>query len=378
MVKHGVDYNLEFMTSLNVLLIQPDTTKNPYGGMGVQADGLINALSSVNFIEHNPQSNSFFRLDENINSSLILEQCINQSVNLPNLKDLGKIDIVHSFDAATSLQGRGIANMLGVPHVMTLQLSMHWLITKLYKQKNEIATGLEISCMNSADAVIHVSKEYLYKYGVFNPNSFYMPNGIDLEKWQSTPKEKVELPGRKDAKKLCYIGRYAEMKNIEGIVNADIPDNVDVYFIGSDRGGQDPYFNLMTEYVKSKNNAYYLGPKHGDDKVNTLRTMDAVIVPSHHEPFGIVCLEALASECVLISSFESGMGEYLTEDIAIKSGTSSKTISEAIQKWLNLSKEEIQERIVLGKELCKKYSWKNSVEILENIYKHILKINKNG
>lgn len=371
-VKLGIDYNLEFMISLKILLIQPDSTKNPYGGMGVQAEGLIKALPSISFIEYNPQSNNFIMLDENIDNSLSIQQCVNQSVNLPNLKDLENIDIVHSFDASTSLQGRGIANMLGVPHIMTLQLSMHWLATKLYKQKNEVITGIEMSCINSADTVIHVSKEYLLKYSALNSNSFYMPNGIDLKNWQSTPIKHVELPGRKDAKKLCYIGRYAEMKNIEGIVNADIPDDVDVYFIGSDRGGQETYFEMMLEYVNSKDNAYYLGPKHGDDKVNTLRAMDAVIVPSYHEPFGIVCLEALASNCVLLSSFQSGMGEYLTEDIAINCGTSSKKISEAIKKWLNFSQEEVDTRINLGKTLCEEYSWKKAGETLEQIYLHTL------
>ena len=367
-MKLGIDYNLGFMISLKVLLIQPDSTKNPYGGMGVQAEGLIKALPSVDFIEYNPQSDGFIMLDENIDNSLSIQHCINQCVNLPSIKDLQNVDIVHSFDSSTSLQGRGIAKMLGVPHIMTLQLSMHWLVTKLYKQKNEITTGIEMSCINAADTVIHVSKEYLHKYAALNPNSFYMPNGIDLKKWQSTPIHNVELPGRKDAKKLCYIGRYAEMKNIEGIINADIPDDVDVYFIGIDRGGKETYFNMMLEYVDSKANAYYLGPKHGDDKVNTLRAMDAVIVPSYHEPFGIVCLEALSSKCVLLSSFKSGMKEYLTEDIAINCEISSKKISEAIKKWLNLSQEEVKTRIDLGEKLCEEYSWKKAGETLEQIY----------
>jgi glycosyltransferase involved in cell wall biosynthesis len=98
--------------------------------------------------------------------------------------------------------------------------------------------------------------------------------------------------------------------------------------------------------------------------------MDAIIVPSHHEPFGIVCLEALASGCILLSSFESGMKEYLTEDVAINCGTSIDTITKAIEYWLNIDDSET--RIQKGYDLCKKYSWEKAGTALEGIYKKVL------
>jgi glycosyltransferase involved in cell wall biosynthesis len=70
----------------------------------------------------------------------------------------------------------------------------------------------------------------------------------------------------------------------------------------------------------------------------------------------------------LLSSFQSGIKEYLTEDIAINCGTTSFEVENAINKWLNLSNEEIKTRNKLGVELCKKYSWKNSADILKEIY----------
>jgi glycogen(starch) synthase len=359
---------------INVLFIIPDSTHSPFGGMGTQAKGLIDFCKNVNFIEHNPCSYLPFYINENVEQSTIFAQLYGQAFNLPDKKLLENIDIIHSFDASTSVQGRALATHLGVPHVMTLQLSMHWLLTNIYKSHGSLFSTIELTSINMADVVIHVSKEYLNKFGILNPNSFYMPNGIDLDNWHSIKHKDVNLPGRKDAKKLCYIGRYAEMKNIEGIVGSNIPEDVDVYFIGGDRGGRENWYKMMRDYVDKNENAYYLGEKHDDEKINTLRAMDAIIVPSHHEPFGIVCLEALASNCILLSSFESGMGEYLTEDIAINCGTSSESISTAIKKWLHLSNNEITKRNKLGIELCKKYSWENSANILENIYRHVLNL----
>lgn len=360
---------------MKILLLSPDSSKNPFGGMGAHAKGVMTA-SDYEFVEHSLQNRTIMLQEEPGGGFSFYEQLIPQASDLPNIKDLEGVDLVHSYDASSSLQGHAIAKMLGVPHIMTLQLSMTWLMDMFYSyvpvNETKVVTAIEMSCMNVADAVIHVSKEYLKKYGILNANSFYMPNGIDIDEWESTPKLSVNLPGRKNAKKLCYIGRYAEMKNIEGIVNANIPEDIDIYFIGSSKGGHDYYFDIMIDYVEKNKNAYYLGPTYGEDKINTLRAMDAVIVPSHHEPFGIVCLEALAAECILLSSFKSGMSEYLTEDVAINCGTSLEEISKGIQQWLNISTEETEKRKLQGKEFCKQYSWKNAVKILEDIYKHVL------
>ena len=359
--------------SLKILLLLPDSTKNPFGGMGVQAEGIMTSSSNI-FIEHNV-TNNLFILNENILGITTVNQLIAQASSLPKIEDIKDVNIVHSFDASTSLQGHAISRMLGVPHIMTLQLSMDTLIDMFYKNSNTVdkyfLSSIEISSMNLADAVVHVSKEYLSKYGILNTNSFYLPNGIDIEKWDSTPYIKIDLPGRPNVKKLCYIGRFAEMKNVKGIINANIPENVDIYFIGGQRGGHEYFFNEMIDFVDKTPNAYYLGEKHGYEKVNTLRTMDAVIVPSIHEPFGIVCLEALASGCILLSSFESGMKEYLTEDIAINCGTTPNEITNGIKKWLSL--DDIEKRKEKGYELCRQYSWKNAVKVLESIYTKVLK-----
>ena len=358
--------------TLKVLLLLPDSSKNPFGGMGVQAEGII-ASSSCIFVEHTV-NNDLLLLDESVLGVSVIEQLIGQASNLPKIEDIKDVSLVHSFDASTSLQGHAIAKMLGVPHILTLQLSMDTLIDMYYNKAKTPDTyflsSIELLCLNLANAVIHVSKEYLFKYGILNSNSFYLPNGIDFEKWNNAPYLDVNLPGRPNAKKLCYIGRYAEMKNVPALLNADIPENVDIYFIGSIRGGHEYYYNTMIDFVDKNPNAYYLGEKQGNEKINTLKAMDAVIVPSTHEPFGIVCLEALASGCVLLSSFQSGMKEYLTEDIAVNCGITPEEITNGINKWLLL--DDIPERKERGYALCKQYSWDNAANILESIYKKVL------
>jgi glycogen(starch) synthase len=374
---------------MRVVLILPDSIHKPMGGMGVQAIGLMEQLPDVFFEVVSPDSDysggpnwmvhpyfDTMRMgaQDPLDKQICEQPNIMESV-IRNIILKGKMpDIIHSFDWSTSHGGMALARALGRPHVTTIQLSLLALLKSFrhfYTGVNyNTPSALEIQAMTDSDAVVHVSYEYLAAYGILNPHrSFYMPNGIDLDKWLSVPSAPVNLPGRPNAKKLCYIGRYAEMKNIEGIVWASIPDDVDLYFIGSERGGQPQFFDLMKRRVDEGTNAYYLGPIYGDDKIRTLRAMDALIVPSHHEPFGIVALEALASGCTLLSSFQGGMGEYLTDELnAINCGTTPESITQAIAKWHSLDAAEIQAYKDAGIQLCQEYSWKRAAENLREIY----------
>ena len=76
---------------LNVLFIIPDTTHQPFGGMGTQAKGLIDSCKNVNFIEHNPSSSLPFHLNSDISQGTIFGQLYGQAFNLPSKDSLKNI-----------------------------------------------------------------------------------------------------------------------------------------------------------------------------------------------------------------------------------------------------------------------------------------------
>ena len=153
---------------------------------------------------------------------------------------------------------------------------------------------------------------------------------------------KFKFPG-KGKRKVVYIGRFAVMKNIESLCKASIPEDIDLCFIGDDRGGEEFIYKQMMEKCKEPN-VHYLGYLRGQDKMDALKSADAVILPSKHEPFGIVGLEALASNCILISSFVDGITDYLTEDVGINCGLDSWSITNALYDYVNIPEEELSIR----------------------------------
>jgi glycosyltransferase involved in cell wall biosynthesis len=163
------------------------------------------------------------------------------------------------------------------------------------------------------------------------------------------------------------------MKNVQSLMQAKLPEDVDLYFIGHDRAGNEYLYEQFKDFVEENKNVHFLGPIYGDEKIKTLKKMDAVIVPSIHEPFGIVTLEALASDNILLSSFKSGMGEYLNEDVAINCGTTPEEISKAILKWSKMTSKQINDQIKRGHEFLKPFTWENSAAVLHEIYKETIK-----
>jgi glycosyltransferase involved in cell wall biosynthesis len=174
-------------------------------------------------------------------------------------------------------------------------------------------------------------------------------------------------------RKIVYIGRFAKMKNVDALLNLELPEDTDLIFIGSISGGFVEVFDRMLKACEEKDNFHYVGPKYGQEKIDWLMAADAVIVPSTHEPFGIVALEALASRSILLSSFVNGMGDFLTEECAINCGTTTESISEAIDRFVSMTDDEKNEMKEKGLQVCREHDWEIQADKLFKLYDRNIK-----
>lgn len=375
---------------LKVLIILPDRFNKPVGGLGVQCKYIYELLKDkIDFeiLGHpDPEAEKFFTSVYNPipgveHASLITS--VGQIEYFAQAIKKQKPDLVHAYDWSTYLSGIYVADYFKVPLVVTMQLSINLLnqIGIFYAHDpnsvdgmyiNKVHRETEILGLQKANKIVHVSNEYAKEFNKieeFKNKSVTVPNGIDLKDWQNF--EKIKLPG--EAKyKMIYIGRIAKMKNIAAIVSSKIPKDIDLIFVGSNNGGEAEDFEMMQRFVNENSNVHYYGPAYGQDKINVLKSADALIMPSIHEPFGIVALEALASESILLSSFEGGMKDFLTEKNAINCGVRANTINQAYDKFLSLSKEDKKEMIKNGLETCREYTWEKAAEKMEEVYRSLL------
>ncbi|HZS43112.1 MAG TPA: glycosyltransferase family 4 protein [Candidatus Paceibacterota bacterium] len=374
-----------------IQIIVPDKIKNPVGGLGVQLKHMMENLEKdFDFdIIGQPEDNGWPNYTSVYNPMPAIQHgsittIAGQIAYFAAGIEKPKPDIVHAYDWSTYLAGAYTADFFKVPLVVTMNLSINLLEKSgiTYSHNSQTVDGawlhkthceIELYGLRKAKKIIHVSEGYRNRFkGAenFEQKSEVVPNGIELSEWQSLAPFKLPGTGRI---KLIYIGRLALMKGVMALCEARIPDGIDLIFIGADNGGEAQVFQRMLEKVKNESNVHYIGPLYGQDKINAMCAADAVIMPSIHEPFGIVALEALASKSILLSSFVDGMSDFLSEEIAINCGTTKGSIERALLNLLSLPAEDKRIRIEKGLEICRRYSWKSAAEKMKNIYQDLSK-----
>jgi len=293
-----------------------------------------------------------------------------------------KPDIVHTLDYTAYTAGVFASRFWKVPLIASMQMSLIQLgklgIKYCHNYKTfdgqSIHDIIEISenmGLFYADKIIHVSKEYSKNFPEFKNKSQVIPNGIELKFWD-TPHNKYNFQG-KNKIKVVYIGRFASMKGIKNLCKAQIPKDIDLFFVGDNRGCESWCYDLVMEKCKEEN-VFHIDYAYGDLKRDIMKSADAIIMPSLHEPFGIVGLEALAAKTLLISSFSDGIREYLTEDVGINCGKRVKTIENSLNRLLTMSDEEKNKRINKGYQVAKKMDWEIIAEEYLKLYQNISKI----
>ena len=103
-----------------------------------------------------------------------------------------------------------------------------------------------------------------------------------------------------------------------------------------------------------------------------MHSADAVIMPSKHEPFGIVALEALASKSILISSRKDGLGDFLNDENSLDCGCTLESINTTLYQFTQLTEEVKQKMIQNGIETCQQYKWDDIADQYYNVYTSLL------
>jgi glycogen(starch) synthase len=286
-----------------------------------------------------------------------------------------KPDIVHAFDWSSFHAGLYVAKHWDVPCVSTMQLSIQQMmrdgvVNEENKELYDINAWIEFLGMVHSNRIIQVSNDYASRFpGLFGDKTRVIGNGILIEDYKSF--SRVDLPGNNPFK-IVYIGRFDWMKNITGILETKIPQGIDFIVIGSKRGSSPALLGKVIERSDQDDNFFYVGPKYGQEKVDWLCSADAQIVPSLHEPFGIVALEALAANNILLSSFKGGMTDFLDEGCAINCGITGDSISNAMQQAQKMSFDEKAVMKSRGMQVCKNWTWKKQAQKLLQVYKELI------
>jgi len=298
--------------------------------------------------------------------------------------NIEKIDAVHVFDWMYIPLGICLKKFLNCKLMHTFALSASKQIEIVYNFHNkpkkfldnnrehiDIVNKYEGVICDKADKIIHVSNHMQSLFdSKYKDKSKVIYNGVDFDYYgKEVNKTKYIMPGSPSKKKVMYMGRFVGMKNIYNLLSIKVPEGVEM-LVAAGQIGNFPWI-VETMWNKPPEGFTYIGFISGEIKNYLLQNVDAVIVPSVHEPFGLVTLETIASKTLLICSRASGMEEYIHEDMCINCGLTVKSIEEALKRFLEMNETDKQTLIDTAYRKTKHLTWERNAYEYSKVYDSI-------
>ena len=235
-------------------------------------------------------------------------------------------DVVHAHDWLVAHAAIGLADLLEVPLVVTLhatEAGRHagWLSSVVSQQVHSVEWWLA----QRADALITCSEAMRTEAaGLFDrePDAIsVLHNGIEPRRWRVRRSE-VDAARRRHAPDgaplLLYFGRLEYEKGVHDLIAA-LP-RIRRTHPGTRLviAGHGTHVDFLVEQARAHRvrRAVELVGHLSDRSLAALVTaVDAVVLPSRYEPFGMVALETAAAGAPLVASTAGGLGEVVRDGV---------------------------------------------------------------
>ncbi len=239
-----------------------------------------------------------------------------KAIELDKQKDF---DLVHAHDWMAVPGATGIKNTLDLPMVFTVHSTQEGRdgIDSEYQQTIH---NLEWYGTYQAEEVITVGREFCeevkHTFQVPKDKINYIPNGVDLEKFDSHSTSLNYNDYALDWEKIIlFVGRMYPQKGpghlIEAMPNI-IDSNPEAKFVMVGSGATEHYKGIAKKQVGDK--VHFPGYVSDKELLSLMKTAEMTVAPSVYEPFGIVPLEAAACETPTVGSYVGGMKDTIIHE----------------------------------------------------------------
>ena len=294
-------------------------------------------------------------------------------------------DLVHSHDWLVAGAARKLARDAGVPWLVTVHATEYgrhqgW----VDKHPQSHIHGVERWITNRSDRVIacsyYMREQVVDIFGVDEGRVVVIPNGIDPDDLQ--PQDEPELARLRsefaapDEKLVLLIGRLVYEKGFQLALEA-MPRLIQrvpgTRFLVAGSGTHEQELHAQAKELGLMEHGTFLG-WIGDDVLHSLyRIADVCVVPSIYEPFGLVALEAMASDCPCIVADTGGLREVVPHNEAGLRfrARDHQALGEMVERVL--TDGELRDRLVAeGSEHILRFDWADVAESTAALYAELV------
>ncbi|MHA1249857.1 MAG: glycosyltransferase family 4 protein [Candidatus Helarchaeota archaeon] len=288
------------------------------------------------------------------------------------------IQIIHTRTPLCSIIGLFIKKIYKIP-VITSVLALgetRWYNIINNKFKSLLFSVIErFSLKLNYDKILIISsnyEKYLNSIGITSDKIEYIPNGIDIEKFnpncEGTFRKKLNISN--DYFIIGYIGTINIVKRVDLIIKFFQQLNEKYFLIIAGTGTLENHLKKEFSHVK---NIIFLGKINHSLVPNLIASIDALVLLSSSEGLPGVCLEAISMKKPIIISKEIDIDvfdKYLRYNYKIDTSNPSEFIK--VINFLKIIKENNDTSKLFKNEVLKNYSWDVIASKINKLYKIIL------
>jgi len=306
-------------------------------------------------------------------------------------------DLIHSHYWMSGIAAGGLKSAWGVPVVHmfhTLGLMKQRVARQPGEAEGEYRLQGEKQVLELADRIVAATPaevaQLQWLYQANTGKVVVIPPGVDISRFYPIPmdeaKENIGVPPCEKA--LLFVGRVEPLKGIDNLIEAialmrkqDV--RVCLSVIGGDPDCGPETVNAEQLRLKELREAaglvdtvIFLGKRDQDTLPYYYSAVEAVVVPSHYESFGMVALEAMACGTPVVASQVGGLA-FLVQD-GVTGFTVPVDDAQALAERLSQLVQEPGLRQKLGKqaaEFARQYAWETISNKIFDLYQEVLDSN---
>jgi glycogen(starch) synthase len=282
-------------------------------------------------------------------------------------------DVVHAHDWLVAHPAIALAEFYDVPMVSTVhatEAGRHsgWVVGSISRQVHAVESWLARESDSLITCSASMRDEITELFGPGLAEIRVIRNGIDAARWPFARRRPREGPPE-----LLFIGRLEYEKGVHDAIAA-LPrirrTHPGTTLTIAGEGTQLPWLVAQARRHKVLKATRFVGKVDHADLLGLLHRVDAAVLPSHYEPFGIVGLEAAAAGAPLVTSTAGGLGEAVIDGFTGVSCAPRDVagLAEAVRVVLNDPAAAQQRAVAARDRLTADFHWQTVAGQTAQVY----------